>query len=601
MNTQFHTNDVISIPLNKLVPAKDNVRKTGVSDGIGELKASISAQGILQSLVVKKTSRGKFAVIAGQRRLIALSELAGDGAIPGDTPVPCSVMPGTADATEIGLTENVVRAPMHPADQFEAFRDLVDAGSTPAEVAARFGISETAVKQRLKLARVSEAVFEAYRAGDLTLEQVQAFTVSDDHAAQDHVLENLSGWNRDPRQIRDALTEGKIRATDKRARFVTLAAYEEAGGAIERDLFAKADEGVFLLDAELLDRLTLEKLTSEADKVKAEGWKWVESALEVDLSEMDFRVRRPQSLPLSEEAAAEHERLSEEYEALYNSAEEHDEETSERLDEIQDRIDELDKGAGVAYTPDTLAIAGAIVTIGHKGEAAVLRGLVRPEDEPEADEDSESSPKKERPEFSSKLVTSLTEARSAAIGASLSENPSIALAAVVHGLAMSVFDCYSGDGRLRLSGNVTEYAEESKGAGDLKLAYEKWADTLPGDEVTLWEWCLTQDQGVLLDLLAFCAGCTVDAVTAKHGSVSERIEHADALASALHLDMKDWFTPTAENFFRRVGRTTIVNAIAEAKGTPAKRSWQKLKKSELAVLAERETAGTGWLPQPLKA
>jgi ParB family chromosome partitioning protein len=63
-----------------------------------------------------------------------------------------------ADATEISLTENVVRAPMHPADQYEAFRDLIDSGSTAEEIAARFGISEIAVRKRLKLARVSPTV-----------------------------------------------------------------------------------------------------------------------------------------------------------------------------------------------------------------------------------------------------------------------------------------------------------------------------------------------------------------------------------------------------------------------------------------------------------
>jgi ParB family transcriptional regulator, chromosome partitioning protein len=73
------------------------------------------------------------------------------------------------------------------------------------------------------------------------------------------------------------------------------------------------------------------------------------------------------------------------------------------------------------------------------------------------------------------------------------------------------------------------------------------------------------------------------------------------LAAALDLDMKQWFTPTAENFFKRVGRPSIVNAIREATGKPSKRSWEKLKKAELAALAERETAGTGWLPKLLVA
>ena len=64
---------IASIPLNKLVPWDGNVRKTGASDNLEELTASIAAHGVLQSLVVRKTSRGKYAIIAGRRRYLALS------------------------------------------------------------------------------------------------------------------------------------------------------------------------------------------------------------------------------------------------------------------------------------------------------------------------------------------------------------------------------------------------------------------------------------------------------------------------------------------------------------------------------------------------
>ena len=264
---------IASIPLNKLVPWDGNVRKTGASDDLEELTASIAALGVLQSLVVRKIRHGKFAIIAGRRRYLALSVLAEDGRIATDSPVPCRVVPGSADATEISLTENVMRTPMHPADQFDAFRELVDNGLTPADIAARFGITEAGVKQRLKLARVSPVIFEAYRNEDLNLEQVQAFAISDDHEAQEKVFSELSHRNDDPRSIRSALTQDEIPATDKRVRFVTVSGYEEAGGAVRRDLFAAGDDGIFILDSALLDRLALEKLQSEAQAVYAEGWK----------------------------------------------------------------------------------------------------------------------------------------------------------------------------------------------------------------------------------------------------------------------------------------------------------------------------------------
>ena len=587
-----------TIPLNKLIPWDGNVRKTGASEGIEELKASIAAHGILQSLVVRKATRGKYAIVAGQRRYLALSALAKSGTIETDTPVPCHILSGAADAKEISLTENTVRAPMHPADQFEAFRDLIDAGSAPADIAARFGITEAAVKQRLRLARVSPEVFAAYREGQLNLEQVQAFAVSDDHAAQERVFADLSAWNDDADSIRSALTEGEITATDKRARFITLATYEAAGGPTRRDLFAEGDDGVFLLDVSLLDRLVMEKLQREVETLNAEGWKWVEAIPEFDYeARCEFIIRRPEPLPLTEEATAERKRLSDEYATLFDSLEEGDEDGAARLDEIEARIAELEE-TECAYTPDVIATAGAVATIGNNGELEIVRGLVRPEDEPER----EPAPKSEaRPEFSAALVESLTEAKSAAIGASLTRRPDVALAVVVHALAANVFGMFGEHSSLELSVKVMRYREKSEGASHLLERQEEWRERIPHDRGDFWDWCLAQDQQTLLELLAYCASVGLNGVRTKQDrSDPPRIAHANALAHALGLDMAAWFTPTAENFFSRVGRETVIKAVSEAKGTPEKRSWRKMKKSELAALAEREISGTRWLPAPVR-
>jgi ParB family chromosome partitioning protein len=589
------------VPLNNLVPWDGNVRKTGATAGLDELTASIAAHGVLQSLVVRKTHRGKYSVIAGRRRFLALSALAERGGIEADAPVPCRVLARSADATEISLTENVVRAPMHPADQFEAFRALIDNGASVADIAARFGITESAVRLRLKLARVSPGVFAAYRAGALTLEQVQAFTVSDDHAAQDRVLSELSNFGRgDADDIRGALTRDTVPATDRRARFVTVAAYEAAGGAVQRDLFAEGDHGVFLLDSVLLDRLATQKLQASAGAFKDEGWKWVEAVPELDyIARGDFRVRRPEPLPLSEEAAAERKELADEYARIYDALGEGDEEASGRLDAIEARIAALED-TDRAYTPDVLAIAGAIVTIGADGQFQVLRGIVRPEDAPDAE--ASASETKPRPEFSAALVQSLTEAKSAAISATLAGQPHVALAAVVHGLAGSVFSLYGSHSCLELSAKVTRLKVKCEGESHLSTLHEEWAERLPERGDTLWSWCLSQDQDTLLNLLAYCTARTVNAVEAKHDRPnSGRLCHANALSASLKCDMAKWFTPTAENFFLRVGRQTVVAAITEAKGIPAKRSWDKMKKPALAAFAEREIAGTGWLPQPLRA
>jgi ParB family chromosome partitioning protein len=112
MNTHSSTFEMTEIPLQKLLAWTGNVRMTGTGEGIGELAASIASVGLLHNLVVKKEARGKFSVIAGGRRLQALSHLAEAGTIPHSFAVPCRVVTSQADLTEVSLSENVLREPM---------------------------------------------------------------------------------------------------------------------------------------------------------------------------------------------------------------------------------------------------------------------------------------------------------------------------------------------------------------------------------------------------------------------------------------------------------------------------------------------------------
>ena len=113
------------------------------------------------------------------------------------------------------------------------------------------------VKQRLRLASVSEKLLDIYAEDGMTLEQLMAFTVTTDQARQEQVWEALrQSYNKEPYLIRRQLTESAVRATDRRARFVGLESYEAAGGAVLRDLFEN-DGGGWLQDVALLDRLAI--------------------------------------------------------------------------------------------------------------------------------------------------------------------------------------------------------------------------------------------------------------------------------------------------------------------------------------------------------
>jgi ParB family chromosome partitioning protein len=554
--------DITNIPLDKLTAWEGNVRRRQSKGFIAELAASIKAHGLQQNLVVRKQGK-KFAVVAGGQRLKALNLLAATGAIDISHPVPCKIADGEIDATELSLAENVVRDDMHPADQFEAFRLLIDKGAPAADVAARFGVTATVVAQRLKLARVSPVIIKAYRNDRLTLEQVMAFAVSDDHKAQERVLTDMGPWQ-NAREIRAALTENDIAATDRRVQFVTLKAYEKAGGTTRRDLFSEDDDGVFILDIALLDKLAIEKLEKAAKPVRTEGWKWIEVRTAFGYEERaQFHRSHPEQAPLSPEDASALEALEQEHQAVMDLWQDGDEDDPRpgRLDEIEQAIDKLNDRDDV-WPPETLAIAGAVVTIGNDGKASIERGLVRPEDmpkraakaKPRHDAGDPASEGDQPPSFSAALMESLTAHKSAALSAELLQRPDIALAAVVHAFASKiVLGGHAVDSSLEIAASPQSLrrVEGSKAFAQLEAARETWSQQIPATPDGLWKWCLEQDRDVLLDLLAFCAATTVNAVQVRNDRQdSGRFQHTAQLASALSLDMKAWFTPTAENYLQ---------------------------------------------------
>jgi ParB family chromosome partitioning protein len=272
------------IPFNKLLLSQSNVRRLKASVSIEDLAEDIARRGLLQSLNARPVldaagaETGIFEIPAGGRRYRALERLVKQKRLSKTAPVPCVVPDPAADvsAEEDSLAENVHRVALHPLDQFRAFKALCDQGAAEEEIAARFFVPPTVVKQRLRLASVSERLLGIYAEDGMTLEQLMAFTVTTDHARQEQVWEALQqSYNKEAYLIRRQLSESAVRASDRRARFVGLDAYEAAGGVVLRDLF-EDDGGGWLQDVALLDRLATEKLAAEAEKIAAEGWKWIE-------------------------------------------------------------------------------------------------------------------------------------------------------------------------------------------------------------------------------------------------------------------------------------------------------------------------------------
>src|SRR6202022_3652482 len=226
------------IPFNKLVLSQSNVRRVKAGVSIEDLAASIARRGLIQSLSVQPVAdaegneTGMFEVPAGGRRYRALELLVKQKRMAKTQPVPCVVREGGI-AEDDSLAENHERVGLHPLDQFRAFQTLRDAGLSEEDIAARHFVSPAIVKQRLRLASVSPKLHEVYAEDGMTLEQLMAFSVTADHTRQEQVWENVSRSGYDePYQIRRMLTEATVRASDRRARFVGLDTYEQAGGGI---------------------------------------------------------------------------------------------------------------------------------------------------------------------------------------------------------------------------------------------------------------------------------------------------------------------------------------------------------------------------------
>ena len=378
-----------NIPLEHLTLSAANVRKASADpEDDKELQASILSLGVLESLLVVPDGNDTFAVVAGGRRLAALRRLAEAGEIPAGYVAPCRVHSGDADPAEMSLHENEKRAPMHPADQYEAYARLRDKGMTAAEIGSRAGVSERQVTKLMRLGTVAPELLAAYRNDEMDLQTLMAFTVTDDRKAQlDVWAKARSGQATWPEHIRQQLTEGAVIGSSGLASFVGLEAYEKAGGRVQRDLFSRFDdEAVYLLDRGLLVKLAEAEMKKTADRL-AKRWKWVEIQIDPDWDRIHtlHRLRGAAGTPTE----AERKRLDKLADEMQDIADNPPMDPAEqgkayaRSQELNAKYEKLEAriAARVKYRPEDMRIAGCIVTL--KGPRAdVITGLVLPEDVP---------------------------------------------------------------------------------------------------------------------------------------------------------------------------------------------------------------------------
>lgn len=572
------------IPFDKLMLSQSNVRRIKAGVSVEELAEDIARRGLLQGLSVRAvlnddgTETGMYEIPAGGRRFQALALLVKQKRLARTAPIPCILREAGSDilAEDDSLAENMQRVALHPLDQFRAFVMLREKGQGDEAIAAAFFVTPQVVKQRLKLASVAPALLDVYAEDGMTLEQLMAFTVNPDHDRQMQVWDVISSsWNKEPFQIRRMLTETSVRASDRRAVFVGAEAYEAAGGTVLRDLF-QGDDGGWLEDVALLDRLVADRLQCEAEAISSEGWKWIEVALDLPYG-YSHGLRRLSGDPaqMSDEESAAHTALLAEYRALegeYAGQDEIPEEVDARLGELEQAMEAIE-ARPLIFDPAEVTRAGAFVTLDRSGQLSVYRGYVRPEDEPRAEaavqdgseagaaqmgqggdvglsalghdgsdpgshvgtiitsggqplgaglpEDEDDGALKPLPE---RLVQELTAHRTLALREALGRSPDVALMLLLMKLVGDTFHSAGAASGGCLEASVRQVYLPAQ-APDLKDSavaiavddrHAAWEADLPlGDEAVLWNYLTALDRGSRLSLLAHCLSFGINALHEK--------------------------------------------------------------------------------------
>jgi ParB family chromosome partitioning protein len=632
-----------TIPLTKLVIHDGNVRQVKAGLSIETLAADIARRGLLQSLSVRPIlddqgrATGEYGVQAGGRRLRALQLLVKQKKLAKDAPIPCIVQrDGFAEADS--LAENTEREALHPLDQYRAFAALKAKGQGDETIAAAFGVTAAVVKQRLMLANASPVLLKAFEDEEINLDQLKAFCLTDNHARQEQVWESIQKqWNKDARVIRRMLTETTVSADDRRALFVGVEAYKAAGGLVIRDLFEE-DGGGYFQDAALLGRLVEEKLQAEADRLRSEGWKWVEAALEFPWNHTrGYQPLVPSAPALDDKEQHEYDLLDEELAQLTEYSDyDLTFEERQRRDSLSARFDELENRVA-QFDPAMKRKGGVFVSVRQNGKLFIDPGYIHHSDmekaaashhgaasaaaaeqiDPETGEittcatshaeDEPPSPEDLGPAIPERLKTELTAYRTLALREALAQDPGIAFLAVLHALVLKSFYSYGND-RSSLQIQASDWLVPSfAGLADcpdarkIDARHKSWDSALPKKPDTLWAWLGSLDQDNRQSLFAHCAALTVNGVHESHVSCGPRIAHADELACALALDMTQagWVTG-ASNYLGRITKAGILDAVREAKGEETAELIAHLKKKDMAAEAERLIAGTNWLPEPLR-
>jgi len=171
--TATATEDANEIPIDLIDPSTLQPRMVFDEGKLGELARSISANGVVQPLLVRRKG-ARFELIAGERRWRA-AQMAGLTRIP-------AVLRNVADdrVLELALIENIQREDLNPIEEARAYRKLIDTlGLTQETVAERVGRDRSYVTNYLRLLKLPDDLQELLQVGRLSTGHARALLGTD--------------------------------------------------------------------------------------------------------------------------------------------------------------------------------------------------------------------------------------------------------------------------------------------------------------------------------------------------------------------------------------------------------------------------------------
>lgn len=581
--------DVITVPLADLYLSPLNPRQEADEDRVALLAESLLACGLIQNLSGLRDAEGKIGIVAGGRRLRALRIAAEQN--PALALVPVKLAPDALTAEAWANAENTAREALAPAQEIRAYGKMRDNGAPVTSIARAFAVTEAHVYRRLALANLPDAVLAALAAGEISLGQASAFTVSEDVALSLQVLAVVrSGHGYSESWIKNRLQPDAVRATDRRAKFVGLEAYQAEGGEVSRDLF---EETTYLQNPDLLNRLFAQGLEDAAAEIAtAEGWKWVE-ACEDEWLPYGFTETRKLNRIYGEEGV-----LSEEEAAEYDALAE-----AEELNEAGEaRLAELEAKTERHFTEAQRALSGCVIIVGRSGEISRTEGLVRPEDAQAAieagflavnrhasGEAAGSGSAQAKSPYSQTLTADMKALRLASVQGALLGKPELVLDLLAFALSAES-GTFSRILDIRADLPVIEPTIKDGSEIDPRLTARTKGEFIDAPDDMASAFIAFQDQGkkarnvslttALARLLTY--GCT---------GLSRESSLFDHIEEETKANLRAIWTPTAENFFSRVGGPYMDALLADLLGAEPTdervKAFSKSKKKDKADIMGR--------------